>query len=102
MKKYTQIKTELKDIVVREIVKKYMISNNEQIENDIEAGIKKAFETIDLEKTVEMSVRNTVKKIIEDSYNWSKIQDEIRKKMDEIVEIYVEKSMAKFKQNFTK
>ncbi len=99
MENFTQVRVEL-DIQAQKMISQYMI-NNERIEKEIEAGIKKAFESIDLEKEVERSVKNCIEQAIKQSAEWGKIRDAVKKKTDEIVETYIEKSIAKFRQDFT-
>ncbi len=98
MENFTQVRVEL-DVVAQKLISQYMI-NNDRIEKEIEIGIKRAFETIDLEKEVEKSVKNAIQKAIQDSSDWGKIREAVRKKTDEIVEFYIEKSINKFRQDF--
>ena len=98
MENYTQVRVEL-DVMAQKLISQYMI-NNERIEKDIESGIKRAFETIDLEKEVERSVKNAIERAIKDSSEWGKIRDAVKKKTDEIIETYIEKSISKFRQDF--
>jgi hypothetical protein len=98
MENFTQVRVEL-DIQAQKMISQYMI-NNERIEKEIEAGIKKAFESIDLEKEVERSVKNCIERAIRDSADWGKIRDAVKKKTDEIVEKYIETSIAQFKRDY--
>ena len=99
MENTSAIKVEL-DIQAQRLISHYMI-NNERIEKEVEAGIKKAFESIDLEKEVERSVKKCIESAIKESAEWGKIRDAVKKKTDEIVEGYIEKSISKFRQEFT-
>ena len=99
MENSTQIKVEL-DIQAQRLISQYMI-NNERIEKEIEAGIKRAFESIDFAKEVEHSVKNCIDQAIKSSGEWGKIRDAVKKKADEIIETYIEKSISNFRQNFT-
>jgi hypothetical protein len=99
MENSTKVRVEL-DIQAQKMISQYMI-NNERIEKEIEAGIKKAFESIDLEKEVEHSVKNCIEQAIKQSAEWGKIRDAVKKKTDEIVESYIEKSIAKFRKDFS-
>jgi len=74
--------------------------NNERIEQLIESGIKKAFESINLEKEVEESVKKCIHEAIRQSSEWGKIRDAVKKKTDEIVDSYIDISIAKFKKDF--
>jgi hypothetical protein len=76
------------------------VISNVRIKKDIEAGIKRVFETIDLEKEVEKSIKNAVEKAIKDSSEWGKIREAVKKKTDEIVETYIEKSIDNFRRGF--
>jgi len=98
MENFTQVRVEL-DIQAQKMISQYMI-NNEKIEKEIESGIKNAFERIDLEKEVEQSVKNCIQEAIKKSGEWGKIRDAVKIKTDEIVENYIEKSIAKFKFDF--
>jgi hypothetical protein len=99
MENFTQVRVEL-DIQAQKMISQYMI-NNERIEKEIEAGIKRAFDSIDLEKEVERSVKNCIEQAIKQSAEWGKIRDAVKKKTDEIVETYIENSISKFRQDFT-
>ena len=98
MENYTRVRVEL-DVVAQKLISQYII-DNERIENDIEAGIRRAFETIDLEKEVERSVKNAIERAIKDSSEFGKIRDAVKRKTDEIIETYIEKSISKFRQDF--
>lgn len=98
MENYTQLKVELV-VMAQKLISQYMITN-ERIEKEIEAGIKRAFETIDLEKEVERSVKNAIERAIKDSSEWGKIRDAVKKKTDEIVEAYIENAISKVRQDF--
>jgi len=99
MDNFTQVRVEL-DIQAQKMISQYMI-NNEKIEKEIESGIKKAFESIDLEKEVEKSVKNCIEQAIKQSSDWGKIRDAVKIKTDEIVETYIEKAISNFKNDFT-
>lgn len=99
MENFTQIRVEL-DIQAQKLINQYMI-DNKRIEKEIEAGIKKAFESIDLEKEVEKSVKNCIEKAIKDSSDWGKIRNAVKKKTDVIVEEYIEKSIANFRKDYS-
>lgn len=99
MDNFTKVRVEL-DIQAQKMISQYMI-NNERVEKEIESGIKKAFDSIDLELEVEKSVKNCIEQAIRQSSEWGKIRDAIKIKTDEIVESYIEKSIIKFRQDFT-
>jgi len=99
MEETTRVRVEL-EIQAQRMISQYMI-NNKRIEKEIESGIKRAFDSIDLEKEVEKSVKNCIESAIRQSAEWGKIRDAVKKKTDEIVEMYIEKSIAKFRQDFT-
>jgi hypothetical protein len=99
MENTSTIRVEL-DIQAQKMIHQYMI-DNQRVEKEIEAGIKKAFESIDLEKEVERAVKKCIEDAIRQSADWGKIRDAVKKKTDEIVEVYIEKSISKFRQDFT-
>ncbi len=99
MENTSTIRVEL-DIHAQKMIHQYMI-DNQRVEKEIEAGIKKAFESIDLEKEVERAVKKCIEDAIRQSADWGKIRDAVKKKTDEIVENYIEKSISKFRQDFT-
>jgi hypothetical protein len=98
MEDITKVKIEV-DIMAQKMIIQHMI-NNERIEQLIESGIKKAFESINLEKEVEESVKKCIHEAIRQSSEWGKIRDAVKKKTDEIVDSYIDISIAKFKKDF--
>lgn len=99
MDNVSTVRVEL-DIQAQKMISQYMI-NNERIEKEIESGIKRAFESIDLEAEVERSVKNCIEQAIKQSAEWGKIRDAVKKKTDIIVEEYIEKSIAQFKKDYS-
>ena len=98
MEDITKVKIEV-DIMAQKMIIQHMV-NNERIEQLIESGIKKAFESINLEKEVEESVKKCIHEAIRQSSEWGKIRDAVKKKTDEIVDSYIDISIAKFKKDF--
>ena len=99
MENFTKVRVEL-DIQAQKMISQYMI-DNERIEKEVEAGIKKAFESIDLEKEVERSVKNCIEQAIKQSADWGVIRKAVEKKTDEIIKTYIEKSIAQFRKDYS-
>jgi fructose/tagatose bisphosphate aldolase len=98
MEDFTQIRVEL-DVQAQRLISQYMI-DNERISKQVEIGVKRAFEKIDLEKEVENSVMGAIQRAIKESSEWGKIREAVKKKTDEIVESYIEKAIQGFKSDF--
>ena len=76
-----------------------VIINNEHIEQQLEEGIKRAFEQFDFVEYVSRATQDAIKEQIRNSSSWGKLRDLVRKKADEIVEAHIEKEMEKFRKN---
>lgn len=98
MENSTSIKIEL-DIQAQKIISGYMV-NNEKIASEIEAGIKRAFETINIPDHVERNVKMCIENAIKQSSEWGKIREKVSKMTDEIVDKYIESSINKFRTDF--
>lgn len=93
-----KIRLEL-EVAAQRIIGQYMF-NNEKIEAEIEQGVKRAFESIDIAAEVEKTVIHSIEYAIRQSGEWGKIREAVKRKTDEIVEAYIEQAMNKFRNDF--
>ena len=77
------IKLEI-EVMAQKLLQQYII-HNEQIEKQVEAGIKNAFENFDFEKEVEKIAKRAIEDSIKSSINYGSISNVIKKKSDEIL-----------------
>jgi hypothetical protein len=96
--RFSTVRVEL-DIQAQHFIGQHML-HNAQIAKDIEAGVKKAFDSIDFEKEVENSVKRCIHDAIRQSTEWGTIKEAVKKKTDEIVDTYIENSINKFRKDF--
>lgn len=95
---FSTVRVEL-DIQAQHFIGQHML-HNARIAKDIEAGVKAAFENIDIAKEVEDSVIRCIRDAIRQSAEWGKIKDAVKKKTDEIVDTYIENAINKFRKDF--
>lgn len=76
-----------------------VIIQNETIAQQLEEGIKRAFERFDFVEIVEAATIEAIKSEIRKSTEWGKLRDLVRKKADEIVDAHVEKELEKLKNS---
>lgn len=96
----TIIKLEI-EVMAQRLLQQYMI-HNEQIEKQVEAGIKNAFENFDFEKEVEKIAKQAIEHSISSSINYGKINDMIKKKSDEILSGIADKYFKKVRAVLSK
>lgn len=99
MNNYSTVRLQL-DIEAQHFISQHMI-HNDRLSKEIAAGVKKAFDSVDFEKEVENSVRRCIDDAIRQSTEWGKIKEAVRKKTDEIVDKYIERSINKFRKDFS-
>ena len=85
------------DIAAQKCLNQVMIHNT-HIEEQLEAGIKRAFEQFDFVEFVASATQEAIKSEIKNSSNWGKLRELVKKKADEIVEAHIEKEMEKWKK----
>lgn len=86
------------DIAAQKCLNQVMI-NNTHIEEQLEAGIKRAFEQFDFVEFVANATQEAIKSQIRDSASWGKLRGLVQKKADEIVEAHIEREMEKWKKD---
>lgn len=84
------------DIAAQKCLNQVMIQNT-KIEGMIEAGIKHAFENLNFVEVVSIATQRAIKEQINDSANWGKLRDLVKKKADEIVQAHIDKQLEKWK-----
>ena len=94
---YTKVRVEL-EIAAQRLISQFML-NNQEIEKQLEAGVKKAFENFDFEKVVELQVKDCIASTIKAAGEWGRIREAVRKKADELIDSYVTKAIENFKKD---
>jgi hypothetical protein len=84
------------DIAAQKCLNQVMI-HNERIEQQLEEGIKRAFEEFDFVEYVSRATQDAIKAQIKDSSSWGKLRELVKRKADEIVEAHIEKQMEKWR-----
>lgn len=92
------IKLEL-EVQAQRIISQHMLHNAE-IAKEIEAGVRAAFESINMADEVEAAVKSAIRSAITQSSEWDKIREAVKTKCDEIVNAHIDKAVAKFKSDF--
>jgi len=98
MEDFTRIETTL-SISARKIINQFLL-DNKTIETEIEQGVKRAFERIDIPDLIENQVRRVIEDSIKQSGDWGKIREIVKVKMDLIIEEYVDNAINKFRKDF--
>lgn len=80
------------EVMASRIISEYLIAN-ESVQKSIEAGVKRAFENIDLEAEIEECVKGQIKRAIREATEWGKIREAVKAKTDELIEGMIEKSI---------
>lgn len=86
------IKTELTVLAQKHISN--FILNNTEISQQVETGIKKAFESIDIEAEIENAVKNDIRRAIAESANWGLIRKQVHEKIDTMISDLILKQTA--------
>lgn len=94
----TQVRVEL-EIVAQKMISQFII-NNSIVEKEIEQGFKQAFERFDFVKVIENATLDTIKCAIQDSANYGKIREMVKRKADDIIDDVINKSFNQLKINF--
>lgn len=94
---FTTIRFEL-EIAAQKVINQLML-NNSAIEQQLEVGIKSAFESFDFEAAIKEATLRTIESEIRKSTNWDKMIRLVREKADKIVDDHIEKHMDNLKKS---
>lgn len=83
------------EVAAQKLISQYMLTN-ESIQDELEAGIKKAFDNFDFEAVVAESVTTAINQAIRQSIDWNKMRTAIRDKADVIIDKYIESAVDRF------
>jgi len=89
----TRISIEL-EIAAQNVIHNFLIHNNE-IENQIKAGVEAAIKSFDFETEVARRCHSISNKEIRDAKSWDNVRKMVQMKADKIVDDYIEKELKK-------
>jgi len=78
------IRTELQ-VAAQKMLFSFM-ENNERIKEQVEAGIKRAFESVDLEEMIATEVRNTIRRAVTDTTVYGEIRKRIQDSVNQVLD----------------
>ena len=90
------IKNEI-EIAAQRIIQQVMITND-QVKEQVEAGVKRAFEKFDFETEIEKAITGSIERAIRDSSQWGKISKLVYEKADEIIQAFIDKQIKEFEE----
>lgn len=96
MEGFTKIRFEL-EIAAQKVINQFML-NNRHIEDQLESGIKNAFEDFDFESEIKVATTNAIESEIRKSANWDRLTKLVREKADKIVDDHIEKHLQSLKE----
>lgn len=97
MENYTTIQFEIKTAASK-ILSQVMV-NNEKMQKELEEGITAAIENFDFKTYIEKIVTREIESAITNSGSWGSLRTIAKMKADQIVDAYIEKEMANFKDD---